>query len=83
MEETRKEQQNYLVRVTKIEKQLEQARSGGDTAKIELLESDMTAVSELPTWAGGSWSGHTLCFSVSGGFVRLIDALFHVGNDIV
>ena len=46
VEETKKEQQNYLVRVTKIEKQLEEARSSGeDPAKIEALESDMAGVS--------------------------------------
>jgi len=46
VEETKKEQQNYLVRVTKIEKQLEEARSSGeDSAKIEALESDMAGVS--------------------------------------
>ena len=45
LEETRKEQLNYLTRVTKIQRQLEAAKKKGDQGKYQRLEGEVSAVS--------------------------------------
>ena len=45
LEETRKEEQNYLVKITKLQKQLDSAMKKGDQGKIQSLENDVSAVS--------------------------------------
>ncbi len=46
LEETRKEQFNYLAKVTKIQKQLEAVKKRGDQSKYQSLESEVQAVSD-------------------------------------
>lgn len=45
LEETKKEHQNYLAKITKLQKQLEAARKKGDQAKVHSLENETSAVS--------------------------------------
>lgn len=46
VEETKREQQNYLNKVTKLQKQLEATKKKGDQPKVQLLEADVLAVSK-------------------------------------
>lgn len=46
VEETKREQQNYLNKVTKLQKQLEATKKKGDQPKVQLLEADVQAVSK-------------------------------------
>ena len=45
LEETRKEQINYLSKITKVQKQLEVAKKKGDQSKYQNLENEVSAVS--------------------------------------
>ena len=45
VEETKKEQLNYLTKVTKLNKQLEGAKKKGDSSKINCLEQEASVVS--------------------------------------
>ena len=44
VEETKKEQHTYQVKITKLQKQLELARKKGDHWKVQSLEVEVTSV---------------------------------------
>lgn len=44
LEETKKEQQNYLAKLTKLQKQLEAARKRADLTKLQNLDNETSAV---------------------------------------
>ena len=47
MEETKKEQQNYQLKLTKLQKQLDLSRKKGDHLKTHSLENEVTLVRGL------------------------------------
>ncbi len=57
LEETRREQLNYLAKVTKIQKQLEAVKKKGDQSKYQSLESEVLAVSEIHHLEGSQAGG--------------------------